>query len=53
MKRKSEGRTVVVHAEAQAALQVWLTQLRQMKPVTPQTFVFQSRKGANQPISKV
>jgi site-specific recombinase XerD len=53
MKRKSEGRTVVVHTDAQAALQVWLTQLRQMKPVTPQTFLFQSRKGANQPISKV
>jgi site-specific recombinase XerD len=53
MKRKSEGRTVVVHAEAQAALQVWVTQLRQIRPVTPQTFVFQSRKGANQPISKV
>jgi integrase len=28
MKRKSEGQTVVVHAEAQTALQVWITQLR-------------------------
>jgi site-specific recombinase XerD len=53
MKRKSEGRTVVVHADAQVALHVWITQLRQMISVTPQTFVFQSRKGTNQPISKV
>ena len=53
MKRKSEGLTVVVHADAQVALHVWITQLRQMISVTPQTFVFQSRKGTNQPISKV
>jgi site-specific recombinase XerD len=53
MKCQSEGRTVVVHADAQAALHIWITQLRRMRPVTPQTFLFQSRKGANQPISKV
>jgi integrase len=53
MKNKREGRTVLLHPEAKAALATWLLTLRQMPRCTSQTFVFRSRKGDNQPISKV
>jgi integrase len=53
MKKKLEGRTVVLHPEAKAALADWLMRLPQMATVTPQTYVFQSRKGSNQPIGKI
>jgi site-specific recombinase XerD len=47
------GRTVVVLGDTPAALHVWVTQLRQMMPVTPHTCMFQSRKGRNRPLSPV
>jgi site-specific recombinase XerC len=53
MKTRREGRTVPLHPEAKAALAIWLLQLRRMRDVTPQTSVFQSRKGVNRPIRKV
>ena len=53
MKRKREGRTVVVRADARAAVQGRTTRLRRMIQVTPQTFAFQSRKGVNRPLSTV
>jgi integrase len=53
MKNKREGRTVLLHPEAKAALATWLLTLRQLPGSTAQTFVFRSRKGANRPISKV
>jgi integrase len=53
MKKKLEGRTVVLHPDAKAALADWLMRLQQMTEITPQTYVFQSRKGVNQPIGKI
>jgi integrase len=53
MKRRREGRTVPLHPDAKAALAAWLMALRQRTRLTPQTYVFQSRKGANRPISPV
>jgi integrase len=53
MKNKTEGRTVLLHPEAKAALAAWLLTLRQTPDCTAQAFVFRSRKGANRPISKV
>ena len=53
MKKKVEGRTVLLHPEAKAALATWLLTLRQRREVTPQTFVFHSRQGGNRPISAV
>jgi integrase len=53
MKQKREGRTVPVHPDAKAALAIWLLRLRESPGVTPQTYVFRSRKGANRPISPV
>lgn len=42
MKRKTEGRSVVLHPRARAALALWLEQLG---VVHPETWVFQSGKG--------
>jgi integrase len=53
MKKKIEGRTVLLHPEAKAALATWLLTLRQHPDTTAQTFVFRSRKGGNRPISPV
>jgi integrase len=53
MKKKIEGRTVLLHPEAKAALATWLLTLRQSPDCTAQTFVFRSRKGGNRPISAV
>lgn len=50
MKKRLEGRAVVLHPEAGAALAAWVAQLG---PVAPGTFVFQSRKGENRPIGRV
>jgi integrase len=53
MKNQREGRTVLPHPEAKAALATWLLTLRQMPGCMALTFVFRSRKGVNRPISKV
>jgi integrase len=52
MKRQTEGRTVLLHPEARAALADWLAELRAAGPCPATTYVFQSRKGANRPISR-
>jgi integrase len=53
MKQRVEGRTVLLHPEAKAALATWLLTLGQPTDVTAQTVVFRSRKGTNQPITPV
>lgn len=53
MKKKTEGRTVLLHPEARTALQDWLDELRRDGEIAPESFVFQSRKGENRPISRV
>jgi integrase len=50
MKQKVEGRTVYVHSEAKAALAAWLEEMGQ---VDGNTFLFLSRKGENNPMSRV
>jgi integrase len=52
MKRKMEGRTVLLHPEAKAALATWLQVLQRRVTVTPALYVFQSRKGQNRPIGR-
>ena len=53
MKQKREGRTVPLHPDAKAALATWVLILREQRRVSAQTYVFQSRKGGNRPISPV
>lgn len=53
MKRKIEGRTVLLHPEARAALWAWREELQQAGPVEAGAFVFRSREGGNRPISRV
>jgi integrase len=53
MKKRVEGRTVLLHPDAKTALTVWLEQLRVHGYMTADAFLFQSRKGANRPISRV
>lgn len=53
MKKKVEGRTVLLHPEVRAALEVWIEELRAQGYMTSDTFVFQSRKGRNGALSRV
>jgi integrase len=53
MKQKLEGRTVLLHPDAKAALATWLMTLQQTTGMTRETWVFQSRKGVNQLIGKI
>jgi len=53
MKKKLEGRTVLLHPDARAALAAWLEELGTQCPLNPNTYVFQSRKGDNRPITRV
>ena len=53
MKRKVEGRTVLLHPEARAALEIWIEELRALGYMTSDSFVFQSRKGGNAALSRV
>lgn len=52
MKRKIEGRTVFLNELAQKALCEWVAELKRRGNVSPETYVFKSRMGKNQPISK-
>ena len=52
MKRKLKSRTVILHPQAKAALQAWLDVMPRFTAVTPETYVFKSRKGPNRPISR-
>lgn len=53
MKRKIEGRSVVLHPEAKAALDAWLKALQQEGLEAAETFVFRSRRGRNAPIGRI
>lgn len=53
MKKKLEGRTVLLHPDAKDALAVWIEQLRALGYMTSDTFVFQSRKGRNAAMSRI
>lgn len=50
MKGKKQSRTVPLHSIAKEALESWILQ---MDTSSPNTYVFQSRKGKNRPISRV
>jgi integrase len=52
MKGKVQGRSVPLHAEAKAALAPWLLRLHQLGGVTPETYLFPSRKGVNRPLRR-
>ena len=45
MKKKVEGRTVLLHPEAKEAVAVWVTQMSEIVEVTRETALFRSRKG--------
>ena len=53
MKKKIEGRSVILHPEAKQALAKWLVQLRRQGDISDDTYLFRSRKGLNGPISRV
>jgi site-specific recombinase XerD len=50
MKGKTEGRSVIVRAEAKAALATWLMAMQRTDVVSPETYLFPSRKGLNRPL---
>lgn len=51
MKKKIEGRTVILNAEARDALALWIAVLQE-QGATRSSPVFRSRKGADLPISR-
>jgi len=51
VKRRTEGRTVLLHPEAKAAVRTWLDEL-QADGAGPMTYLFRSHKGRNRPISR-
>ncbi len=53
MKKKTEGRTVLLHPVAKAALAAWIDDASKELRFGPDSFVFQSRKGENRPITRV
>jgi integrase len=53
MKKKREGRTILLHPEAKAAVGELVGILRRKSVFGPQTYLFQSQKGPNKPLSRV
>lgn len=53
MKKRIEGRTVLLHPEAREALAAWILELAAAGHTAPETCVFRSRKGDNQPIGRI
>ncbi|MHB9026936.1 MAG: tyrosine-type recombinase/integrase [Armatimonadota bacterium] len=53
MKKKTEGRTVLLHPEAKSALAEWLQELHDWGYLAADAYVFQSRKGHNRSISRI
>lgn len=53
MKKRIEGRSVLLHPEAKEALRVWVSQLMAAGHIGSATFVFRSRRGENSPISRI
>lgn len=52
MKRKAEGRTVLLHPAAREALRAWITELEARGQSGPDRVTFPSRKGTNRPIGR-
>ena len=53
MKKKTEGRTVVLHVLAKEAIEAWIGDLSDIVAVTGDTYLFRSRKGLNRPMSRI
>ncbi len=53
MKRKLLSRTVILHPKAKRAVQVWIEVMSTSIDVSPDTYLFKSRKGQNRPISRI
>jgi integrase len=53
MKKRQEGRTVLLHPEAKAAIEALLAVLHRKATFGPHTYLFQSQKGPNKPLSRV
>ncbi len=53
MKRKLQSRTVILHPKAKVAVQTWLEVVSKSIVVSPDTYLFKSRKGQNRPISRI
>jgi integrase len=53
MKKKTEGRTILLHPQAKKAIQAWIKEMSKGTPLSPDTFIFKSRKDRNKPISRV
>lgn len=53
MKKRQEGRTVILHSEAKRALEIWLAELKATGSLLPTMHLFQSRKGINRAITRV
>ena len=52
MKGKAQGRSVILHPEAKGVLAPWLMILQRGGKVTPDTYLFPSRKGHNRPLRR-
>lgn len=52
MKKKMEGRTVVLHPEAKEALELWVRELMASGSSGPEIFVFRSREGENKAMDR-
>ncbi len=52
MKKKTAGRTVVLHPEARTALEELVRELQAEKQTGPETFLFLSREGENHPMNR-
>ena len=53
MKKKTEGRTVLLHPIAKAALGAWIDDAGEKLSLRPDSLVFQSRKGGNRAITRI
>lgn len=53
MKKKTSERTMPLHQDARAALAEWLNVMQAEGWLSPESFVFRSRKGGNRAISRV
>jgi integrase len=50
MKGKHEGPSIPLHSEAKSALAAWLMEMNRQGDVSPDTYLFASRKGFNRPL---
>ena len=52
MKKKLEGRTVLLHPDAKAALGEWIMEMQEVRQVPKDTYLFRSQKSAHRPIGR-